>query len=82
MKLLALWDPPRGEQCFEKLIEEAKTQVALKEAVARGRTFCQTPARTYPFPFSDILIGSAVSFSRKATPFTYKKCAKRATSDR
>ena len=36
MKLLALWDPPRGEQCFEKLIEEAKKPVVLKEAVTSG----------------------------------------------
>jgi hypothetical protein len=30
MKLLALWDPLRGEQCFEKLMEEAKKPVVLK----------------------------------------------------
>jgi hypothetical protein len=30
MKLLALWDALRGEQCFEKLMEEAKKPVVLK----------------------------------------------------
>jgi hypothetical protein len=30
LKLHPIWDPLRGDPCFEKIVEEAKQPVALK----------------------------------------------------
>jgi hypothetical protein len=35
LKLLPLWDPLRGDPCFEEIVEEANQPVALKEAASK-----------------------------------------------